>query len=51
MWGNGSCKPRSLGHGTPVLKEVNTIMQFCSAMEVQGSERPILGNKDELRGI
>jgi len=26
-------------------------MQSCFAMEIQGSERPILGNKDEPRGI
>jgi len=33
------------------MKELDTIMQSCFAMEIQGSERPILGNKDEPRGI
>ena len=41
----------SLKAGTAVMKEMNMIMQFCFVMEIQESERPILGNKDEPRGI
>ena len=40
----------NLEAGTPVMKEVDAIMQFCFAMEIQGSERHILGEKGEPRG-
>jgi len=45
MLGNGFYKPRSSEVGTPVAREVNPRTQFCFAMEIRGSEKPILGNK------
>jgi len=51
MLGNGFYKPRNLEAGAPAVGEVNPMMQFCSAMEIQGSERLTLGNKDEPREI
>ena len=34
-----------------VVGEVNPMMQFCFAMEIRGSGRLTLGNKDEASGI
>ena len=33
------------------MGKVDLITQFCSAMEIQGSERRILGNNEDPREI
>ena len=35
----------------PVVGKVNPVMLFCFAMEILGSVKHILGDKDEPRGI
>ena len=51
MWGNGSYKVRNLSSGALAVGDRNTMMVFCFAMGILGSERLILGNKGELRGM
>ena len=43
MSGNGSYKPRNLRGGTPGVREINPITQFCFAMEIQVLAKLISG--------
>ena len=49
MWGNGFYKLRSLGAGTPVVREMNPIRQSCFAMEIRVLGKHTLGNNEPRR--
>jgi len=49
MWGNGSYKLRNLEAGTS--EDMSPMVQFCFPMEVRGSARHILSEKDKPRGM
>ena len=51
VYGNGYYKPGNLEAGTPVVGEMNPIMQSCFAMVTRGPVRHILGNNDEPHKI
>ena len=42
---------RNLEAGALVVGEMNLITESCFAMEIRGSAKHILGNKDEPYGI
>ena len=50
MSGTGLYRPRNSGDGAGWAGKVKTIKEFCFVMEIRGSERLILGNRDKPRG-